>query len=120
MTKVKLNPNSQKWVDALRSGKYQQIHGALRDKVGFCCLGVGCDISGLGIWDEDGCYKVGDEVRGGELPEAVANWLGIMTHCGIIGSLETSLDIENDAGKTFPQIADLIEQYAEELGVAAR
>jgi hypothetical protein len=31
-------------IEALRSGKYQQIHGSLRSNEGFCCLGVACDI----------------------------------------------------------------------------
>ena len=34
----------RKWVDALRSGKYQQGFGALKTKAGgYCCLGVLCD-----------------------------------------------------------------------------
>jgi len=28
------------WVKALRSGKYNQTQEALKDKTGFCCLGV--------------------------------------------------------------------------------
>ncbi len=40
--------NVRKWVEALRSGKYQQGEGALRihtpgEKDRFCCLGVACD-----------------------------------------------------------------------------
>lgn len=33
-----------KWIEALRSGKYIQVRNALRDRHGFCCLGVLCDI----------------------------------------------------------------------------
>lgn len=48
-----MNPEvKQKWVRALRSGEYNQTQGALQDRKGFCCLGVLCDISGLGHWDE--------------------------------------------------------------------
>ena len=39
-----------KWLEALRSGRYRQTSLMLRDKVGFCCLGVACDISGKGTW----------------------------------------------------------------------
>ena len=39
-----------KWLEALRSGRYPQTREKLRDKVGFCCLGVACDISGKGTW----------------------------------------------------------------------
>ena len=37
------------WVEALRSGKYQQIKGVLRQPLangyGHCCLGVLCEIT---------------------------------------------------------------------------
>lgn len=42
--------NIRKWVEALRSGKFQQTNGALRDLDGYCCLGVACEVSGLGYW----------------------------------------------------------------------
>lgn len=32
-----------KWIAALRSGKYKQTRGRLQDGDGFCCLGVLCD-----------------------------------------------------------------------------
>lgn len=42
----------KEWVKALRSGKYEQAKGTLKQTDGgreqFCCLGVACDISGLG------------------------------------------------------------------------
>lgn len=34
------------WIAALRSGDYQQTTGILRDKDGFCCLGVACIVGG--------------------------------------------------------------------------
>lgn len=34
----------QKWVDALRSGEYQQTRGVLESATGFCCLGVACKV----------------------------------------------------------------------------
>ena len=40
-------------VAALRSGEYQQITGRLTDETGYCCLGVACEISGLGEWSTD-------------------------------------------------------------------
>ena len=47
MTKVQ-KARVQKLVDALRSRKYKQGVGRLRIDDKFCCLGVACDISGLG------------------------------------------------------------------------
>lgn len=34
----------EKWVNALRSGEYAQTDGNLRTTVGYCCLGVLCDL----------------------------------------------------------------------------
>jgi hypothetical protein len=43
-----------KWLEALRSGAYQQVQGCLKceinDQPKFCCLGVLCDLTGLGEW----------------------------------------------------------------------
>lgn len=42
-----------KWLKALRSGEYAQGVGRLRtNKDEFCCLGVLCDISGKGVWED--------------------------------------------------------------------
>ena len=34
----------RKWIQALRSGKYNQTRYILHDSQGYCCLGVACDI----------------------------------------------------------------------------
>ena len=49
-----LNPAFKKiWLDALRSGEYEQGRDRLRIEDTFCCLGVACDlIEPLG-WDYD-------------------------------------------------------------------
>lgn len=39
-----LQKNIKIWVKALRSGKYQQDTSQLQTKMGFCCLGVACEI----------------------------------------------------------------------------
>jgi hypothetical protein len=52
----KVQPNKKnirKWVDALRSGEYQQGKNYLLSPDGkqrYCCLGVACEISGVGSW----------------------------------------------------------------------
>lgn len=33
------------WLAALRSGEYSQTKGALKDGIGYCCLGVLCDLA---------------------------------------------------------------------------
>jgi hypothetical protein len=35
-----------KWLKALRSGKYNQTKGQLKDETGYCCLGVLCEVKG--------------------------------------------------------------------------
>jgi hypothetical protein len=117
----KLNPNAQKWVDALRSRKYQQAQGHLRNGDSFCCLGVACDISGIGTWTEYG-YTINHYGNNNLLPKEVRNWLGLKDNAGghDIGTPQaTHLAWENDHGTTFEQIADVIEANADELGVSA-
>src|SRR5687768_4898762 len=51
----------QKWVKALRSGKYQQGRGYLKQKnhltnqFEYCCLGVLCDLYDSKRWKEFDC-----------------------------------------------------------------
>jgi hypothetical protein len=39
----------QQWIDVLRSGKYKQIQGMMRNEEGFCALGVGQEVVARGI-----------------------------------------------------------------------
>jgi len=127
MSKITWTPEQQAehrklWVEALRSGKYQQAVDDLRDRTGaMCCLGVACEISGLGRWD--GCSYVteGDRHRGVLNPDSdMTNWLGLRSGAGAFGPSETgreSLAHLNDSGKTFAEIADIIE--SEPVGLIA-
>lgn len=124
MSKVKLNPNAQKWVDALRSGEYVQGKDSLRTWDRLCCLGVLSElaiengveieksISPMGIYSYNGddCYA----------PTLVADWVGLTSKQGVYGHGNSCLAKKNDAGCTFSEIADLIELHAEELGVAEK
>lgn len=112
----KLNPNAQKWVDALRSGKYEQGIGQLRHENNFCCLGVACHIAARDVrkrWRDGMTFDGEMDV----LPASVMKWLGAKDANPDIDG--RSLAKFNDNGKTFAQIADLIEEHAEELGVSA-
>lgn len=122
--KFKLKPEEAraKWVESLRSGEYRQGTHSLRDNVGgFCCLGVACDLfrkeEGVGEWDEDRNFYTGSERVHGVLPCLVRDWLGLreeMGHYGQAGS-GTALYIDNDRGKSFAEIADIIESAPEGL-----
>src|SRR6266851_1373779 len=127
--------NIRKWVDALRSGKYQQTTGKLSDGQAYCCLGVACEVaieSGVALErkleaddpnDFNGRGRVVYGDQGGELPEAVANWLGLLfeddygeflpfsdpelTSEGACHT--TAVEWNDDANADFAKIADLIE-----------
>jgi len=109
-----MNPQiKQKWVDALRSGGYQQGRNYLRTDNRFCCLGVLCDLYGKENnvewnFDEDGnYYRFQDHPA--SLPFPVIEWAGVGSHNPSIPG--TSLVGLNDNGSTFNEIADFIEEH---------
>lgn len=109
------------WVEALRSDKYQQTTEELRVGNGFCCLGVACEISGLGAWHDDK-YITSDHRHRGELdPESdVTRWLGLASGNGAFGprgpfGTQENLAHLNDNGSTFAEIAAVIESEPEGL-----
>lgn len=102
------------WLKALKSCKYKQGKRALRIKNKYCCLGVLCDIykkenhiRWKKLRDADGYYFLFDD--GAVLPPQVINWAGLKNCNPKI--LNKSLSEYNDDGKTFKEIADLIEKY---------
>ena len=112
----KLNPSAQKWVEALRSGKYEQTRGALRKGDWFCCLGVACELaieSGVDIRRTDEYRGYTGVVPNRLLPPVVGEWLRLKGR-----DADWSLAGKNDSGKTFAEIADLIEQHADELFIS--
>ena len=115
----KMNPLvKEMWVKALRSGDYKQTTGQLRyvssnrTLKGFCCLGVLCDISGFHDWpdlsnphDRGNLLYSPEEVKTGDLlPLDVKGWAELEDGIG------PKLAVFNDAGWTFEQIADIIEE----------
>lgn len=110
-TKEEQAEHRRLWVNELRSGKHRQARNQLRAADGsMCCLGVACEVSGLGHWD-NGWY-LGNS---GMLPDIVRQWLGLASSCGTWnrevagGAGHNALSDHNDRGKTFAEIADLIE-----------
>lgn len=102
------------WVAALRFGTYTQGRYRLRTATGgLDCLGVLCDISGLGEWIGKE-YVKGDVSVDGGLHPAVQAWAGMKTGIGVITNNEC-LSRLNDDGKTFAEIADVIELNYEKL-----
>ncbi len=103
-----------KWLEALRSGKYKQGKQRLRSKVTdrFCCLGVLCDISGIGEWvvNRVGNYEysnplVKDDSAASILPAFVIDSSGISQEhrCNL-------MTMNDEGNKTFHEIANYIEK----------
>jgi hypothetical protein len=110
----------KKWVEALRSGEFEQGQGALCRDGKYCCLGVLSELAVRegeaerweGIASERTLFgrKRGDR-SSSFLTSSVMRWAGLdtidpqVTYEGE-GDYLSSL---NDSGRTFPEIADLIE-----------
>lgn len=116
-----------KWVEALRSGKYKQGSGQLRQDDCFCCLGVLCDIyiktTNTGKWEpilnSEGQFVFSvnkAESETGVLTESVSSWSGLGEEKSgnpsikINGVFHSTLASLNDNGISFKKIADLIEK----------
>lgn len=104
-----MNKNAKLWVKALRSGKYKQAQRQLKDGDAYCCLGVACVLaakSGIKV------PQITDEDK--ELEHdfcIVRDWLGLK---GSEGNYQArSLAADNDEGKSFEDIADIIEAKRE-------
>ena len=93
----------QKWVEALRSGKYEQGQGTLKSNNKYCCLGVLYDISEE-PWNDGGFNSYTKENTSGHLGR------GFSASVGLNFSQQYKLSSMNDNGKTFSEIADYIEK----------
>lgn len=106
---------------ALRSGDYPQGRGRLLDpQGGFCCLGVLCAL-GQGAWvrgiykpafglspqsdGKDGLSKSGPNGSSSSLPKAVRE------RAGLTIKEARDLEVMNDDGASFYEIANHIEEY---------
>lgn len=111
----------KKWVRALRSGKFRQFRGGGlrsydRRTVGYCCLGVLCELHRTSTktqceWHGGG-YGVAGEHRSSFPVGAVLRWAGLrdenpqLSNNAACGGSAASL---NDGGWSFKEIADAIE-----------
>jgi hypothetical protein len=105
----------QRWVAALRSGKYLQGQNFLRADGKYCCLGVLCDLypNSKNLWYEIGLGYMFD-IYVAMIPEYVAEWAGLD---GVDPVVElpnidtTTLSYVNDELMyDFNAIADIIEE----------
>lgn len=108
----KLSPDVKaKWLEALRSGKYEQTQGCLTNgNETFCCLGVLCDVTDPKAWGahDEWYYGTGEDKDSevGNLP------FGFRIAIGMSDEAERRLVLMNDSDcLTFPEIANWIETY---------
>lgn len=95
------------WIKALRSGKFKQGIGVLRDydTNTFCALGVLCHISGVPL-----VYNTQTkEIRYDKQLTSLSPRL--LTEFQIDGETHDKLTGMNDLDKNFKQIADWIEEH---------
>jgi len=65
--------NKATWLEALRSGRYEQITSALHADGAYCCLGVAVEVlTDLGWDDCDDCTEHKDSKQIGGTPKGVA------------------------------------------------
>lgn len=106
----------ERWAVKLESGEYIQGKGSLQTGVGFCCLGVLCDMyckeTGKGGWNSHGSiynFVIDGVIHNSYLPSEVIEWAGLSS-----GNPFTikgqSLAKLNDSGLEFKDIAALIRQ----------
>ena len=111
-----MNPEIKaKWVEALRSGKYEQGRDVLRTTDNkFCCLGVLADIRNPEGWRSDP-QTIG--TRGGRLINGFG-WRDFLPD-DLLSLPDLGIDLEdqltlvdmNDHGRSFDEIADYIERH---------
>lgn len=118
------------WIEALRSGEYEQGRGQLNMNNHFCCLGVLCDLAekaGVveGVRNESPCgphcglcahdtVRVSYDGLTGVLPDSVMEWSGMPSydgeHYSEAGDRHTLMYLNDELNYDFSEIADVIEK----------
>jgi hypothetical protein len=112
------------WQEDLTSGNFAQGHGYLRvwdpdnNVWEYCCLGVLCERSGLGTWEERTASN-GDKVSAYldsimYLPPAVAEWAGLDPSTES-ETIQLRLAEMNDEETPFTEIAEKLPEVAAEF-----
>ena len=97
-----------KWIEALRSGKYKQGKGFLKKGDCHCCLGVLCEVAGIKPEpdpDREGVYKYDGQPF--SLPPKLSMQFALLNQANLINL--------NDAGVPFYVIADKLADPKSEV-----
>jgi len=109
-----MTPLQTKWLEALRSGRYEQGQGRLRRGNTFCCLGVGCDVAIKeelvdGTWRVDANYYFFEVV--GYLDCSHVLSYELIDLFGIDSDIHDRLiSMNDDDERSFAEIADYLEE----------
>jgi hypothetical protein len=95
----------ERWIAALRSGRYNQTKHRLKDNHGHCCLGVLCE-----VYREHKPEFTIDK-NGVVLPWEVAEWAGLssLTYKPDPQLSRSVISMNDTLGWSFNEIADAIE-----------
>jgi hypothetical protein len=100
-----------RWVAALRSGDYKQAPSSLRNRGGYCCLGVFCDLHDSSQWRRMSLttyslyeYNIDDGHPTRAYPPP-----SVRRKYRLTVKAQAKLADMNDMGKSFNEIADYIE-----------
>ena len=127
---MKLGKNQQKWIDALRSGKFKKGVGHLNQDNYFCCLGVACEIfkDELNLDIKVKEYPPSFTKRSVSItnyatnnysaPMDIVQHLGLHSPMGdsndyLLDSLTNLNDVKFEDDEDFNRIADYIEKNAQ-------
>lgn len=126
MSKLALNQNVKLWLKALRSNKFKQANGVLREPIEvwnqqkqdldikgqqYCALGVA-----MAVAEQHGVTIKERDWHTGFLPRSVRDWLGVKSnnrHVKLNGEVVSEL---NDDGMGFKEIAKEIENHPQAFG----
>lgn len=109
-------PFKEKWLAALRSGTYQQTKGTLKNKEGYCCLGVAVCVLVEEIPELIPSYTTidtkDDEIvvrESGDIPRNKSLTYLLRASMGLSSVDMRELMRLNDLGASFEEIASIIE-----------
>ena len=101
-----------KWVAALRSGKYTQGKGYLNNRGQLCCIGVLCDVAGIKTRFNQISGRIDYKVNPSEEVYA-PSMVDVKSHFPKLFEFHNHVDLaeKNDKlGLSFPEIANYIEE----------
>ena len=104
---------AEKWAVALESGEYVQAQHMLKSSLGFCCLGVLCDLYSKDVRNMWPVHSFGQS-----LPSEVQEWAGMFRPEGVYLTSHGfhSLVLLNDKDRAnFAEIASIIREKVAEL-----